>query len=216
MAVRRLGKIVMATSPRTLEIQTGKYKGRKVKLTSSEVIVGRGEDAQVRISSAEVSREHCVLVACDDGVLVRDLGSSNGTFVDGRPITGEKLLAPGGTLTIGPLTFLLLGAPPSNPALSTDIAISGKSGTGENLSDDDIASWLSDDEIPIPGNVSSDTTVVKGRQDPPASPPPAQPKPVIDRPTPSPTLRRREFKSVAEEAQDIIRRHFEMQAESES
>jgi pSer/pThr/pTyr-binding forkhead associated (FHA) protein len=191
-----------------LEIQTGKYKGRQVKLTDKEMIVGRDENARIRISSAEVSREHCILMPTDSGVLVRDLDSRNGTFVDGRPITGEKILYPGGTLTVGPLTFLLLGGHPPKPPRA-DVAIGGKAGSTDSLSDDDIASWLSDDEIPTSSNLGSDTTIIPGKPGAvPAAPnPPAEP---IASPLSQATAKRREFKSIAEEAQEIIRRHFEM------
>lgn len=194
-----------------LEIQTGKYKGRRVKLSDPEVTVGRGEDSRVRISSSEVSRDHCILVPQANGVLVRDLDSRNGTFVDGRPISGEKLLEPGGTLTIGPMTFLLLGGHPSKSPSSAEVAILGKQGSTDKLSDDEIASWLSDDEIPT-SLLGSDTTVIKG-PGAPASAAAGGGTPAV---TVSAPVKKKEFKSVAEEAQDIIRRHFEMVAQEES
>jgi pSer/pThr/pTyr-binding forkhead associated (FHA) protein len=194
--------------PLILEIQTGKYRGRQVKLTDKEIVVGRDEKARIRISSAEVSREHCILIPAEDRVLVRDLASRNGTFVDGRPIAGEKILYPGGTLTVGPLTFLLLGGRPLQ-APSAGVAIGGKAGSVDSLSDDDIASWLSDDEIPTSSNLGSDTTIIPGI---PASTPavPRAPAEPVSVPAPPMPAKRREFKSIAEEAQEIIRRHFEM------
>lgn len=181
-----------------LEIQTGKHKGRKVRLTQSEALVGRSESAKIRIASEDVSREHCVLVAQAEGVLVRDLGSRNGTFIDGKPVSGEKLLLPGGTLTVGPLTMQLLGAPVADKPRRSDVRVGGKSSVDQSLSDDDIASWLSDDQPQDPA--TSDTAINLKTSSPPKA---AQP------PVPEAVPRRKEFKSIAEEAQDIIRRHFE-------
>lgn len=181
-----------------LEIQTGKHKGRKIKLTDQETIIGRAEDAKIRISSDDVSRHHCLLIARPDDVLVRDLQSRNGTFVNGRPIEGDVVLKPGGTLAVGPMVLRLLGEDDSS---SVDVKITVKSPKqlAEPLSDDDIASWLSDQEIPTLSESDTATYDV---------PPPApQREKAIDDLTPKP--RRRQFASVAEEARDIIRRHRE-------
>jgi pSer/pThr/pTyr-binding forkhead associated (FHA) protein len=50
------------------------------------VVVGRDSDSDARIDSSRVSRKHCCLAIDRDGVLVRDLGSRNGTRVNGRKI----------------------------------------------------------------------------------------------------------------------------------
>jgi len=50
------------------------------------LVVGRSAEAKIRFSHETVSRKHCEIFEKDGGVFVRDLGSSNGTFVDGEPI----------------------------------------------------------------------------------------------------------------------------------
>jgi len=208
----------MALPPLMLEIQTGKHKGRRVRLVDAEVIVGRGEEATIRISSAEVSREHCKLIPelASGQVRVLDLKSRNGTFVDGRPVNGEKVLKAGGTLTVGPLTFLLVGK--EEPvAASKNVALKGKvaASDGARLSDDEIAGWLSDYEIPtISANSPTDTAILKKSDSSSAIPQNAlsdsqQPPASLLSGTQSGQSKRREFRSVAEEAEDIIRRHFE-------
>ena len=121
-----------------LEVKSGKYKGKRLKLTDKEVLIGRDEDCGIRIGSSEVSRHHCALVPRDAGVLVRDIESRNGTFIDGVPIHGEQLLMPGATLTVGPMTFQLVSA--TAPAVPQSV--------DDSLSDDDIATCLthSDEE----------------------------------------------------------------------
>jgi len=68
------------------------------------VRLGRSPKADVRIQHPLVSRRHCELFERDGELVVRDTGSSNGTFVNGEKID-EAVLNPGTRLTIGPLTF---------------------------------------------------------------------------------------------------------------
>ena len=56
-----------------LVVQTGKFKGKKIKVAGSEVLIGRDDDAGIRIGSDDVSRQHCLLTPRDNGVTVRDL-----------------------------------------------------------------------------------------------------------------------------------------------
>ncbi|MBL9125072.1 MAG: FHA domain-containing protein, partial [Planctomycetaceae bacterium] len=66
--------------------------------------IGRHRDAELMVVHPTVSRNHCELVERDGHVVLRDLGSTNGTFVAEERVT-EKVLEPGGRFTIGPLTF---------------------------------------------------------------------------------------------------------------
>lgn len=183
-----------------LVVQSGKYKGKRLKLGDAEMLIGRDEDVAVRISSSEVSRQHCLLTPTAGGLIVRDLGSRNGTFVDGAPIgqSQEVELKPGASLTVGPMTFQLIDSaadvkPPPQPGAEKD----------PSLSDDDIATWLTEGDTSDQLS-TGDTTIIVGRDSVPEEstlidPPPKQePK--------------RQFASVAEEAADIIRRHQEMLA----
>lgn len=185
--------------PHLLEIRTGKHKGRKIRLSDQETIIGRAEDAKIRISSNDVSRHHCLLIARETDILVRDLESRNGTFINGRPIEGEVILKPGGTLAVGPMVLRLLGDDDDSSSIDVKITVKSPAQIAESLSDDDIATWLSDDKLATTS--ASDTATY----DVPATKP---------KPSPSPSdftakPRRREFASIAEEARDIIRRHLE-------
>jgi pSer/pThr/pTyr-binding forkhead associated (FHA) protein len=70
------------------------------------VVVGRHPDSDARIDSSRVSRKHCCLAIERDGVLVRDLGSRNGTRVNGRKIK-VAVLQPGNELGIAHLRYRL-------------------------------------------------------------------------------------------------------------
>jgi predicted component of type VI protein secretion system len=71
-----------------------------------EIIIGRDEGAKLRIPIAAVSRKHCQLIIEDDELVVRDLGSANGTYVNGVR-TKERELSPGDLLTIGGIVFVV-------------------------------------------------------------------------------------------------------------
>ena len=64
----------------------GDLYGRSVPLQGS-LVVGRGDDAGLRVPSANVSRQHARLTPAGDEVLVEDLGSANGTWLNGKRIT---------------------------------------------------------------------------------------------------------------------------------
>lgn len=77
------------------------------------VVVGRHRGCDARIDSARVSRRHCCLALESDGLLVRDLGSTNGTWINGERIEVGELL-PGDELSIAHLRYSLelRGGPP--------------------------------------------------------------------------------------------------------
>ena len=74
--------------------------GRRFPLADQPVTIGRATDAGVRISDTSVSRRHAELRPTAGGWSVVDLGSTNGTRVNGAPIT-ERALADGDTITVG-------------------------------------------------------------------------------------------------------------------
>jgi len=89
-------------------------------------VIGRQHDCEVPIASEEVSRRHAELKVTPDGVMVEDLGSSNGTFVNDRRIT-RQLMKPGDELRLDTIRFLLLApgqdiAPSSPRAEATPAA----------------------------------------------------------------------------------------------
>jgi pSer/pThr/pTyr-binding forkhead associated (FHA) protein len=80
---------------------------RRVFLLGAGVtVIGRRSDCDLRIPLMDVSRRHCQLDRHSGLFALRDLGSSNGTFVNGEKIE-EAQLKPGDHIQIGPLTFVL-------------------------------------------------------------------------------------------------------------
>jgi DNA-binding SARP family transcriptional activator len=74
--------------------------GQAVVLPPGRSLIGRDPSALVRLVDNRVSRSHASIVAGDDGCTLRDLGSSNGTTVNGEPTT-ERILADGDVIGIG-------------------------------------------------------------------------------------------------------------------
>lgn len=66
--------------------------------------IGRSRDADLTVAHPMVSRHHCEIFEADGALMVRDLGSLNGTFVNGERVS-EAELPPNAEITVGPLTF---------------------------------------------------------------------------------------------------------------
>jgi pSer/pThr/pTyr-binding forkhead associated (FHA) protein len=81
-------------------------EGPDIVVGRSPVLVGRHPHCDVRLRSHRVSRRHCCLTEVDGAVLVRDLGSTNGTLINGRFVEAGRL-RPGDELTIADLRYQL-------------------------------------------------------------------------------------------------------------
>jgi predicted component of type VI protein secretion system len=91
-----------------LKVLSGQREGQKLKIPQPKCFVGRAPDCQLRPDTDQISRHHCVISQFDDAALIRDLGSKNGTFVNGERITRERELNDGDLLEIGPFSFQVI------------------------------------------------------------------------------------------------------------
>src|SRR5262245_3152776 len=99
-----------------LVVAKGKTAVKEIPLGSVQTIIGRRNDCALRIPSPLVSRQHCELKCNGSQLVVRDLGSSNGTFVNGSKVK-QKQLKSGDTLGVGPITFIVkLGSEAMSPS----------------------------------------------------------------------------------------------------
>ena len=75
-----------------------------IEIVKDLTLVGRKEDCDLRLPHKSVSKMHCVIVKTDGLLLVRDLGSTNGTRVNGAPVRQHRL-SDGDVIGIGMTTF---------------------------------------------------------------------------------------------------------------
>lgn len=102
-----------------LVVIRGRSGATALKLQDGVTTAGRQDDCHLRIKSSQVSRKHCELFEKHGMLLVKDLNSSNGTFVNGKKIDGQRVMEPGDELMIGPIAFRVekIGQPsPAKPA----------------------------------------------------------------------------------------------------
>lgn len=84
-------------------------------LKTGRTLFGRSETCDYRLPVQQVSREHCELIYEDDKAILRDLNSSNGTYVNGKRIA-ETELAAGDQIIVGPAAFIVqIDGEPADP-----------------------------------------------------------------------------------------------------
>jgi len=126
-----------------LKVLEGRQQGKTIPLNVRQFLIGREQDCHLRPNSDLVSRHHCVFTVDDFTVRLRDLGSINGTFVNGERIQGQRVLKPGDHVSVGKLSFEIVvrkEAPVAAP-------IAGREG------------GASSSPVPHPGVESSETSL---------------------------------------------------------
>lgn len=135
-----------------LLVANGKKAGQVVPVTGPKFFIGRAEDCHLRPRSDTVSRHHCALLLESGLVLVRDLGSKNGTFVNDQRVRPEAEVRNGDRLRVGQLEFEVqmvtaIGGK-KKPAVQSvqEVAVRTATGSGPlNEEDRKLDDWLADD-----------------------------------------------------------------------
>ncbi|TDE98725.1 DUF2662 domain-containing protein [Occultella glacieicola] len=96
----RRGAVAPATSTATARHPIVDIDGQRYLLTGPVTVIGRGSEADIIVDDSGVSRRHLEIRITPDGVIATDLGSTNGTFVEGHQVAAATLVD-GNTLTIG-------------------------------------------------------------------------------------------------------------------
>jgi predicted Zn-ribbon and HTH transcriptional regulator len=104
-----LSRAALASSLRVLRILTGKLKGKKLMLPDRRITLGSARTCELKQYGEGIAPEHCTLKPTPSGILVNDLDTDSGTFIDNVRITGETMLEPGGLLKVGSMLFRLIG-----------------------------------------------------------------------------------------------------------
>ncbi len=101
--------------------------GPSIDLVKDLSIVGRKEDCDVRVDHKSVSKQHCVLVKSDGLLLVRDLGSTNGTRVNGQRVR-RAVLMPNDHVSFASIRFKVHVGPGEPPPAPGDHTVQMQSG----------------------------------------------------------------------------------------
>lgn len=90
----------------SLVVETpGKSQGQSIPITLAQFVIGRDEQCNLRPASALISKRHCALLVKGEKVFLRDFDSTNGTFLNDKPVKEEVELKTDDIMKVGPLTF---------------------------------------------------------------------------------------------------------------
>lgn len=92
-----------------LQAITGEFTGQEINV-QRDMLVGRHQDAEILLQSTDISRKHAALLFRDDHIWVKDLNSTNGTFVNGERVEQEQEieLHDGDMLQFASFMFMIL------------------------------------------------------------------------------------------------------------
>ena len=130
-----------------LRVVGGKNDGREITIAVPRFIIGRGETAHLRPASDLVSREHCEILFGDGKVVINDLTSRNGTFVNGKQLTETHVAKSGDSLRIGRLQFEVVIDPvkasAKKPRVGDVVEAAARTAQNKRPSlEDSITDWL--------------------------------------------------------------------------
>lgn len=96
-----------------LRVTAGNARGSEIQV-DDELLIGRQASEEGTLGQdAEISREHARIARSGNGFAIEDLGSTNGTFVNGRRISGSEILSPGDRIQVGATTLVVQVSVPS-------------------------------------------------------------------------------------------------------
>ncbi|MCE9530969.1 MAG: FHA domain-containing protein [Planctomycetes bacterium] len=93
--------------------------GTSIDVTKDLMLVGRKEDCDIQLDHKSISKQHCIIVRTDGLLLLRDLGSTNGTRVNGQRVRRAAIL-PNDQLNIASLRFKVKFSEEEEPAASPE------------------------------------------------------------------------------------------------
>ncbi len=139
--------------PFLLVIAEGKEAGREFVFEQSSVVIGRISECDVILYDPGVSRKHARIFAEGDAYFVEDMGSSNGTKVNGNVIK-KHLLADGDAVSLGPVVFNFSSAAIDEPDPPVEPAVAGAA--TRIISKDDVKRQRNRGVALVPENVAAE------------------------------------------------------------
>lgn len=106
-AVERVTFLLLMVKCYHLTLTLPEEKPKAFTLAAERILLGRGDESRIPMEVSSVSTRHCELEKVPEGYLIRDLGSKNGTLLNGQPVSDEPiLLSHGDRLVLGELVKL--------------------------------------------------------------------------------------------------------------
>jgi pSer/pThr/pTyr-binding forkhead associated (FHA) protein len=90
-----------------LEVGAVDGRVREIPLSGDELLLGRGEDCDLCLRDPEISRHHCLIRTRGHETAISDLGSSNGTFINGHRLLSQTKLVTGDEIVLGPFRYVI-------------------------------------------------------------------------------------------------------------
>jgi uncharacterized RDD family membrane protein YckC len=84
-----------------------KYEGQEIEAGEGAFILGRSKECDLKFMGESVSRKHAKLTILQDRIFIEDIGSSNGSFVNGKLVRGETLVQPEDRIHLGKVVVIL-------------------------------------------------------------------------------------------------------------
>jgi pSer/pThr/pTyr-binding forkhead associated (FHA) protein len=149
-----------------LKVTKGSKVGAKIAVKKEEFVIGRSPECHLCAGSTSISRRHCAITRNGTKVTIQDLGSRNGTLVNGQKTEGEVELQSGDEITIGSLGFLVTISTgianekkPQVKSVAEAVERTAAKSLGHPVQDDDISGWLLD--MDKPKGTFSDTQTMR-------------------------------------------------------
>ena len=210
-----------------LRVVGGKNDGREITIAVPRFIIGRGDTAHLRPASDLVSREHCEILFGDGKVIINDLASRNGSFVNGKQLTETHVAKSGDSLRIGRLQFEVVIDPvkasAKKPRVGDVVEAAARTAQNKKTSlEDSITDWLTDEEDnpntaerdaiasseTIQLNLEETSVFGTAKRESKADEPTGEESPSEDGPKKLPPMPKRQHDSSTTAADDVLKKFF--------
>jgi pSer/pThr/pTyr-binding forkhead associated (FHA) protein len=139
-----------------LKVLAGSNEGKEIAVNSEKFLIGRADECQLRPKSESVSRRHAAIIQKDGRVLLVDLKSRNGTFVNDKQLSSDKakILKDGDLLRVGKLEFQIaievgIGGAKKSEVKDAATRAAQTSAADSKFEQIDISQWLEEaDQVP--------------------------------------------------------------------
>lgn len=105
---------------------TGELQGRRWHLENDEILIGRGQECQIVVPDRQVSRHHARITKTENGYQLEDLGSKNGTHLNGIAVKGSTILQDGDIIQVAlALKLAFVGSEATVPLTTAEASTMG-------------------------------------------------------------------------------------------